>query len=198
VPRPTDHEKRKEIALAALDVVRREGIQQVTMASLAQALGLKRPTLYFYFPSIPHIFAALFEILREDELTFVGGRLAGAGHPLDALMIYLRAEHAFAAQRGLDDVTVLMASFWASGNAEDRERFRALILKDLVPARALFVALLQQGIAQGRVAPCDPDALVDMVFALQDGLLLQQTLRQLDAEPVFCLIESHLLAPLRR
>ena len=196
--RPVDKVKRRELALAALEVLRTEGLQQATMSGLAKALGLKRPTLYFYFPGIPDLFAALFEILRDDELAFVAERMRGIAHPLDALSTFLRAEHAFVKERGLDDVILLMASFWASGSDADRARFRALVLKDLLPARMLFVTLLEQGMAQGTIAKCDSEALVDMVFALQDGILVQGGLRDIDAEGVFRLVEEQILAPLRR
>lgn len=196
--RPVDKAKRRELALAALEVLRTEGLQQATMSGLAKALGLKRPTLYFYFPGIPDLFAALFEILRDDELSFVAEHMRGISHPLDALSTFLRAEHAFVKERGLDDVILLMASFWASGSDADRSRFRALVLKDLLPARTLFVTLLEQGIQQGTIAPCNSEALVDMVFALQDGILVQGGLRDIDAEGVFRLVEQQVLGPLRR
>jgi AcrR family transcriptional regulator len=197
VARPVDKVKRRELALAALEVLRTQGLQQATMSGLAKALGLKRPTLYFYFPGIPDLFAALFEILREDELAFVAERMKGIAHPLDALSTFLRAEHAFVKERGLDDIVLLMAAFWASGSDADRARFRGLVLDDLLPARSLFVALLQHGIGQGTIGPCDPEALVDLIFALQDGILVQGGLRDIDAERVFELVETRLLGPLR-
>lgn len=195
--RPMDMEKRRELALSALVVLRDQGLQQATMAGLAKALGIKRPTLYFYFPSIPDLFTALIEILREDEMAFVAERLSGQAHPLDALAAFLRAEYAFVMERGLDDVMLLMASFWASGSAKHRERFRGLVLKDLLPARSMFIALLTQGIAGGQVRPCDVEAVVDLIFAVQDGILVQGGVRDLAVEPVFALIEAQVLEPLR-
>ena len=92
--RPVDLERRREIALQALEVLRTQGLQQATMSGLAKALGLKRPTLYFYFPSIPDLFLALVEIHREEEVAWVAERLAGKTHPIDAMLAFLRAEHA--------------------------------------------------------------------------------------------------------
>lgn len=194
--RPVDLERRREIALSALDILRAQGLQQATMSGLAKALGLKRPTLYFYFPSIPDLFLALVDIHREQEVEFVAARLQGHEHPIDAMFAFLRAEHDFVVEKGLDDFMLLMASFWASGSGDDRERFRQRVLQDLLPARQLFTALLMQGMATGQIAPCDAEALVDMVFCLQDGILVQGGLRDLDAERVFKLMEG-LLEPLR-
>lgn len=195
--RPMDMAKRRELALQSLDVLREHGLQQATMSGIAKALGLKRPTLYFYFSSIPDLFDALFEILRADEMRYVAERMQGHAHPLDALIVFLKAEHAFVVEHGLQDVMLLMASFWSSGSQEHRERFRGLVLRDLLPARSMFIALLQQGIAAGQIADCDVEAVVDLIFALQDGILVQGGVRDLNVEPVFALVEERILSPLR-
>lgn len=196
--RPVDQERRREIAVAALDVLRTQGLQQATMSGLAKALGLKRPTLYFYFPSIPDLFVALFEILREEEVAFVASRMAGVADPIDALRAYLRAEYDFMTSRGLDDVMLLMASFWASGSDDHRARFRELVLKDLKPVRGMFVALLEHGVKTGALHPFDAESLVDTIMALQDGLLVQGGVRDdLDVERIHAFIVAHLLEPLR-
>ncbi|MFK7928451.1 MAG: TetR/AcrR family transcriptional regulator [Myxococcota bacterium] len=195
--RPMDMEKRRELALSALEVLREHGLQQATMSGIAKALEIKRPTLYFYFPSIPDLFVALVEILREDELAWVAERMQGHAHPIDALGVFLRAEHAFVVERGLDDVMLLMTSFWASGSREHRERFRSLVLKDLLPARSMFIGLLQHGIASNLVHPCDVEAVVDLIFSIQDGILVQGGVRDLDVEPLFALVEDTVLAPLK-
>jgi len=192
-----DMVKRRELALAALEVLREQGLQQATMSGLAKALDIKRPTLYFYFPSIPDLFVALVEILREDELAWVAERMQGHAHPIDALAVFLRAEHAFVVERGLDDVMLLMTSFWASGSREHRDRFRGLVLKDLLPAREMFIGLLKLGIASKQVRECNVEAVVDLIFAIQDGILVQGGVRELDVEPVFTLVEDTVLAPLR-
>lgn len=194
--RPVDLAKRREIALKSLEILRDQGLQQATMSGLAKALGLKRPTLYFYFPSIPDLFLALVEIHREEEVGFVAERLAGKEHPIDMMLAFLRAEHAFVVEKGLDDFMLLMASFWASGGEIDRERFRQRVLRDLLPARELFTAMLLQGMAAGKVRECDAEGLVDVIFCLQDGVLVQGGVRDLDAEGVFQTFEA-LLAPLR-
>lgn len=194
--RPVDLDKRREIALQALEVLREHGLQQATMSGLAKALGLKRPTLYFYFPSIPDLFLALVDIHREEEVQWVAERLQGHDHPIDAMLAFLRAEHDFVVEKGLDDFMLLMASFWASGSEDDRLRFRKRVLKDLLPARQLFTALLHAGMAQGRIRDCDAEGLVDMMFCLQDGILVQGGLRDLETERVFSVLAS-MLEPLR-
>jgi len=196
VARPVDLERRREIALQALEVLRSQGLQQATMSGLAKALGLKRPTLYFYFPSIPDLFLALVDIHREEEVAWVAKRMQGQSHPIDALLTFLRAEHEFVSERGLDDFMLLMASFWATGSPDDRSRFRKRVLRDLLPARQLFTALLQQGMAQGQIRAVDAEGLIDTVFCLQDGILVQGGLRDLDTERVFTMFET-LLEPLR-
>ena len=55
MPRRPDQARRAELAQAAFDVLRARGMQ-TSMRELADALGIKRPTLYFYFPDLGAVF----------------------------------------------------------------------------------------------------------------------------------------------
>jgi hypothetical protein len=57
---------------------------------------------------------------------------------------------------------------------------------------------IRAGIAAGTVAPCDPDALVQLVRAVTDGLMLQRVTEGIALEPVHTLLWENLLAPLER
>ena len=58
-------------------------------------------------------------------------------------------------------------------------------------------AMLEEGIAKGTVAPCNPKAVMATVRALTDGLLIQRVMTGLDLEPVHQFIWAHILAPLK-
>ena len=55
MPRRPDLARRAELATAAFEVLRARGMQ-TSMRELADALGVKRPTLYFYFPDLAAVF----------------------------------------------------------------------------------------------------------------------------------------------
>ncbi len=57
---------------------------------------------------------------------------------------------------------------------------------------------VREGIERGIVAPCDADALVNMVRAVTDGLMVQRVMTGLDLAPVHELLWTNLLRPLKR
>src|SRR5215468_7998739 len=60
MPRRPDQERRTALAAAAFEVLRARGMQ-TSMRELAEALGLKRPTLYFYFPDLGAVFESVLD-----------------------------------------------------------------------------------------------------------------------------------------
>ena len=60
MPRRPDLTRRAELAAAAFEVLRTRGVG-TSMRELADALGVKRPTLYFYFPDLGAVFETVLE-----------------------------------------------------------------------------------------------------------------------------------------
>lgn len=198
--RPIDEGKRLEIAQGALQLLRTRGIHQTTMSSVADALGMKRSTLYWYFPDLRAIFAWLLGHVQQDENVFVGERLAASGvdHPIDVLIAWMEADLAFYEERSLEDFLLLVCQFWATGTEHDREAFRQLTIRHAAPIRELMTLTLAQGIADGRVKPCDPRAVVDFAATWIQGALVSTGLGHTDGAAANRFVRQHVLAPLRR
>ena len=74
---------RRSIVDAALCLVGERGMPGVTMSALAERAGVSRPTLYKYFPDVPHVLAAWvgeeidrFEAHLREELAHTEGAAA--------------------------------------------------------------------------------------------------------------------------
>jgi AcrR family transcriptional regulator len=92
--RPAEPEKKLEIAREAVTILQREGVD-LSMAALADALSLKRPTLLYHFPTKADLVQlALIDLLTEQH-AFVTEKVAKHMHPIDRLYAHLRAVHAF-------------------------------------------------------------------------------------------------------
>lgn len=198
--RPVDEGKRLDIALAALQVLRDRGVHQTTMSRVAEAAGLKRSTLYWYFPGVPAIFEWLLEHVHEEEDRFVGERLvaSGATHPVDVLIAWVEADRAFYAERDLQDFLLLVCQFWAAGTEADRQRFQQLTLRHIRPVLDLLTLTLAHGVSEGRVAPCDPRAIVELASTWLQGSLVSAGLGLSDGRCSWNFVRDHVLAPLRR
>lgn len=64
-----DFDRRGRIIAAALDAFSRFGYARATMADIAAAAGLSRPSLYLVFPGKPAVFRALAQTLLDDAIT---------------------------------------------------------------------------------------------------------------------------------
>jgi AcrR family transcriptional regulator len=193
MPRKLDIARRAELATRAVAALRERGVQRCTMSDLAAALGLKRPTLYFYFRDLGAVFDAVFEDTQRRYLEHVAQRIAPIAHPIDQLAALARATAEF--QAGQRDLVVLLFQLWAVGGT-DPERVLARGRELFEPSRRLLVARVAAGVADGTIPPCDPAALVDLVIATLDGALVAQVTRRALPGPIVEEMIARVLVPL--
>ena len=58
-------ERKEEIILAALELASRNGLKSISMAQIAEKIGIKAPSLYNHFKSKDEIVKAMYSFLRE-------------------------------------------------------------------------------------------------------------------------------------
>src|SRR6266436_1527406 len=92
--RRPDLERRAQLARAAFEVLRARGVQ-TSMRELAEALGVKRPTLYFYFPDLGAVFESVLDETYRALADAVVARTRAVDHPLDRLRAVVDATIAF-------------------------------------------------------------------------------------------------------
>jgi AcrR family transcriptional regulator len=193
--RPLDHDKRRTLAREAVTVMQREGAD-VSMTRLAEALGLKRPTLLYHFPTRAQIVETALEEMMIAQAAFVLGRINQESHPLRRLYAQVRAVHEF--QHGNEARLVFLTQALAATGGERMKELVHGAAKIFEAHRRANADRIRAGIEAGLVAPCDPDALVQLVRAVIDGLMLQRVTEGIDLEPVHRLLWENLLAPLAR
>ena len=193
MPRRPDVAHRAELARAAFEVLRARGMQ-TSMRELADALGVKRPTLYFYFADLASVFDAGLAPLRQSLAETVTQRMREASHPIDRLRAAIDATLAFHRERPQLVAGVLQR--WALGGPEiapgvERERRALLAIRDSL------VADLRGGIARKEVRRCDPERVIDLVLATLGGALLQQLLGLARTDDAGDELARRVLEPLR-
>jgi len=196
--RTPDEAKRREIAEGALRVLRERGIHQTTMSHIAAALGMKRPTLYWYFSDLGQIFEYSMQQIRADEAAYIVARIRGIEHPLDLLEALIRADARFFEERGLEDFLLLQAQFLGAGDEASRERFRRVTVANMESLRLMLIGAVATGVQRGQIAPCDPETLVDFLFVVLDGAMVHGVLRGADTSNIYDFVHSVVIAPLRR
>jgi AcrR family transcriptional regulator len=191
--RRPDLVRRTELAHAAFEVLRTRGMQ-TSMRELAEALGVKRPTLYFYFPDLGAVFEAVLDQAYRALAETVVQRTRSVGHPLDRLRAVVDATLAFHRER--PQLIGGLFQLWAMGGRDfttvlDRER------RVVVAARDALVADLKAGIARREVRACAPDRIVDLVLAVVDGVLVHHVLGIARADEVIEELATRVIEPLR-
>lgn len=192
--RPAEPEKRLSLAREAVQVLEREGLD-ISTSRLAEALGLNRSTLLYHFPSRARIIETALEALLMEQAVFVLARVDKHRHPIDRLYAQLRAVHEF--HHGREARIV----FLSQAIAATGERMAAIIEignQVFEAHRRAAADRVRAGIERGIVAPCDAEALVNMVRAVTDGLMVQRVMTGLDLAPVHELLWNNLLRPLKR
>ena len=193
MPRRPDLARRAELARAAFEVLRARGMQ-TSMRELAEALGIKRPTLYFYFPDLGVVFDSVLEQTYRELAAEVVERTRAVDHPLDRLRALVDATLAFHRER--PQLIGGLFQLWAVGGRD----FTPLLARErriAIAARDALVADLRAGIARRVVRPCDPERIVELVLAVLDGVLVHHVLGIASADHVIEELAARVIEPLR-
>lgn len=157
-------QQRGRIRSAARSVFARQGLSTTGLAHVAAAAGMRRSTLYHYYPDKAALIRDLADdILAEEESAFRAA-LEAEGSALERIA------------RLADEVIGLFESRVALGRillelwASEPGRIRPMLRR----VRAALADLVRIGQQQGEIAgELDPDATAVLLVALMDGLLVQ-------------------------
>jgi len=183
VPRKPDMQKRRDIALQALDIIQKRGVHRTTMSDLAQALKMKRPTLYWYFHDLGEVLDAVIEETYQELGAFLTRRIPDIDHPIDFLEGLLAAELEFIREHS--QRIMIMLQLWAATSAANPERALVHGRQFLEPLRAQLITRVKNGIESGLVRPCNAEGLVDTMLCIGDGATIQYIALGTDLERLF-------------
>lgn len=192
--RPIDQDKRRALAKQAIEVMRLEGLS-VSNTRLAEAMGIKRPTLLYYFPDRNRIVETALEELLTEQARFVVPRMAAFTHPIDQLYEQVRSVHAF--HEGNEARLLFLSQAVATVGSERTAEIIKIGNLVFEAHRRALVARLERGIDQGTVRSCDPESLVRLCRAMIDGLVVQRVMTGCDLAPIHQLLWDSVLAPLK-
>lgn len=157
---PTRIQKRNRAAIlsAGLDVFSQFGFRGTTLDQIADAAGLSKPNLLYYFPSKEAIHTALLERLLETWLDPLKS-LDADGDPVKEIMAY--AQRKLAMSRDYPRESRLFANEILQGAPRIEEILRT-DLKSLVDEKA---AVIKTWAEAGKIADIDPHHLIFSIWA---------------------------------
>ena len=160
-PRPTriQREKTEAILAAALDVFATHGFRGATLDQIAEAAGISKPNLLYWFASKEAVHRMLLERQLDAWLEPLR-RLDPQGDPVAEIAAYIRRKLEMA--RDFPRESRLFAGEILQG-APHIADVLAGPLKALVDAKA---EVIRAWAAQGRIAPIDPHHLIVSIWAV--------------------------------
>ena len=151
-------ENRKLIVAAALDVFARDGFRGATVDAIAQAAGMSKPNLLYYFPSKEEVYREVLEGLLDAWLAPLR-EIDPTGDPAREIAAYIERKIELA--RDFPAESKLFANEMLRG-APMLEGVLRSDLKALVDEKA---AVIRRWCASGRLARIDPYHLIFAIWA---------------------------------
>jgi TetR/AcrR family transcriptional regulator len=182
---------RMRILDAALEVFSREGYRGATLDQIAEAAGLSKPNILYYFAGKEEIHVTLLNQLMETWLDPLI-EMDPEGEPLDELLSYVTRK--LDMSRDLPRESRLFANEILQG----APRMGPHLHSDLKPLFEEKCALIQGWIEAGKLAPVDPAHLIFSIWATtQHYADFEAQVTTLLGGPDHAAAEAHLTALFR-
>jgi TetR/AcrR family transcriptional regulator len=150
---------RQAILDAALDVFSAQGFRGATLDQIAQAAGLSKPNLLYYFPSKDAMHAALVETMLDTWLDPLR-EMDPAGDPVDEILTYVRRKLELSRDYPRE------SRLFANEILQGAPRIRAALEGDLAHLVAEKAQVLTGWMEAGRIARVHPVHLIFSIWAL--------------------------------
>jgi AcrR family transcriptional regulator len=180
VPRVVDKQQRKrEIALASIDLLARNGFATTSVSQIAQAAGVGKGTIYEYFDTKEELISFALVVWIEELAVDVERRLEGVDDPEERLRALAQGsvEVFISDERSIQVAIKLFQDMLTSGPALGtdlvREAFRGL--------RQAIIDTLLDGISRGTFRPeiaRDAERIAINLTAYLDGIGLHYYMSQ--------------------
>jgi AcrR family transcriptional regulator len=193
--RTVNKDRRREILNEAIAVLQRDGLG-LSNTELAKTLGLKRPTLLYYFPDRAALLEQALASMLAEQVAYVVERMSQHDHPLDQLYAQITAVHAF--HHGREQRVLFLTQAIATSGSKRMKRIIEIGNLAFEAHRQALIGRIRDGIERGTIAECDPAALVSLVRSVVDGLMVQRVMLDADLAPIHELLWTRLLEPLKK
>jgi AcrR family transcriptional regulator len=138
--------RQKEIIEAAIHLISKGGIQELTTKNLAARLKLSEPALYRHFKNKRDILHALLKFFQGNQKAMYARVAASGDPPLRTLeRMIVEVFRGFAAKPAMATV------IFAEGMFQNDSRLSAVIYSIMDERQAQFAALIGEGQARGEV-----------------------------------------------
>jgi TetR/AcrR family transcriptional regulator len=144
---------------AALDIFSRSGYRGATLDQIAEAAGLSKPNLLYYFPSKDLVYTSVLNHLLQTWLDPLRS-LDPAGDPVAEILGYVRRKVELSRDHPRE------SRLFANEMLQGAPHMKQILQTDLRALVEQKAAVLQTWMDQGRIARVNPVHLVFSIWAL--------------------------------
>ncbi|WP_439880951.1 TetR/AcrR family transcriptional regulator [Pontibacter sp. MBLB2868] len=156
-------EAKKELILeAAKSVFGRLGYSKATLDDIAHAIGLKKPTLYYYYKSKEVLFIEAFSQEWKESLSRIKHIAEQEPNPHERLLLYIRSSLRYY-QEIVTQHTISIKVL-----IETRTLFQELFRESRAKEANYYAAVLKEGIANGTFKSCEAERVGYSIMVVKD------------------------------
>lgn len=144
-----------------------DGLDQVTLRSVAEDLGVVSSLVSHYFPSVDMLLAEAFAAAAGSELDEIWAEAAACASPVESLRALLIST----VSRNRDRISLLWIDAWNAGRR--RPSLHAEVAEQQARWIARITGLLESGRSDGMFTTADPRMSAMRIVAVIDGLSVQ-------------------------
>jgi TetR/AcrR family transcriptional regulator len=162
-------EVKKELILrAAKSVFGKLGYSKATLDDIAHAIGLKKPSLYYYYESKEVLFIEAFSEEWKDSLYRIKKIAEHKSDPHERLLLYvsssLRYYQEIVTQHTIS-IKVLI---------ETRSLFQKLFAESRAKETNYYATVIKEGIEKGVFKPCEADRVGYSIMVVKDLIQFEE------------------------
>ncbi|RAU84181.1 TetR/AcrR family transcriptional regulator [Pontibacter arcticus] len=162
-------EAKKELILAAAkSVFGKLGYSKATLDDIAQAIGLKKPSLYYYYKSKEVLFIEAFSQEWKQSLSHIKRIAEEERNPHERLQRYIRSSLKYY-QEIVTQHTISIKVL-----IETRILFQELFKESRAKETNYYAAVIKEGIEKGVFIPCEAERVGYSVMVVKDLIQFEE------------------------
>ncbi|MBC5994233.1 TetR/AcrR family transcriptional regulator [Pontibacter cellulosilyticus] len=162
-------EAKKELILdAAKSVFGRLGYSKATLDDIAHAIGLKKPTLYYYYKSKEVLFIEAFSQEWKESLSNLKRIAEEERNPHERLLLYIRSSLRYY-QKIVTQHTISIKVL-----IETRMLFQELFRESRAKEANYYATVVKEGVANDTFIPCEAERVGYSIMVVKDLIQFEE------------------------
>ncbi len=170
---PRQADTRSRLVETAAQLIWRRSYYGTSVDLICEACGIKKGSFYHHFGSKEALTEAGLDWYRDFFIAHYDQVFSASRDPLDRFRAYVGGLLAFQVQMLEKEGAVLGCPLYALGNEIGTQEplLRERIEGCLKLTARYFASSIRDGVAQGVIAPCDPETRAEELLMLVEGAL---------------------------